>query len=668
MDSKKSDNDARIKIFEAIENLCHSKDISAKEIAQILYESFSIKSDFFPNDVLNVFSTLSNSDCKYNDEEIKRIIYNHAKNMHLSLLQSINNAQPITDDRDKDSDVESLSLQSTGDQSTSENLSEKNCIVSDKDSEYLHAATESNDEDNASEGSSHPQIDLAEKFGVPCGVPFDDDDNDEFLHAAAESDDEDNASEGSSHPQIDLAEKFGVPFDDDEPDDKSDSNSANPKEKKSPRKQPSIITLERKLTSKTPFIVRNGLVYHYDNEANYYKLVDQDDVIKLYRYHIDPKLNKSPNLRNYNDLYRCIKTDPWLERDEDLGKETCCPLQNGLYFINKIDGIRQFDHNPIFLTFTCLNASYNKDATCKVFKKFIKDTTGGREDLKKRLLMALGYLLVNTTRGKFFFLAGFKPNTGKSVLFNFIQRLYPPESVSNLPVGDLGGRFESEALLHSRINISLDLPQEPLSASAVAKLKQITGGDTVEVQRKGKTSKKLDHPVKLVFASNSRLRLKKDDTAFWNRLIYLPFENTVTEEDPDLSEKLWNERDGIVTYLLKYALKLEELDYKFPHIPEDDTKVSVERCAIDYLPGFINACCELGKKFFCPTSAMRKAYEDYCYDNFIPVCSSTEFNTFMKSINIPPKQQCYPRSSDKQVRGFKGIRLRQSGFSLDNLI
>lgn len=411
MDSKKSDNDARIKIFEAIENLCHSKDISAKEIAQILYESFSIKSDFFPNDVLNVFSTLSNSDCKYNDEEIKRIIYNHAKNMHLSLLQSINNAQPITDDRDKDSDVESLSLQSTGDQSTSENLSEKNCIVSDKDSEFLHAATESNDEDNA--------------------------------------------SEGSSHPQIDLAEKFGVPFDDDEPDDKSDSNSANPKEKKSPRKQPSIITLERKLTSKTPFIVRNGLVYHYDNEAHYYKLVDQDDVIKLYRYHIDPKLNKSPNLRNYNDLYRCIKTDPWLERDEDLGKETCCPLQNGLYFINKIDGIRQFDHNPIFLTFTCLNASYNKDATCKVFKKFIKDTTGGREDLKKRLLMALGYLLVNTTRGKFFFLAGFKPNTGKSVLFNFIQRLYPPESVSNLPVGDLGGRFESEALLHSRINYLL---------------------------------------------------------------------------------------------------------------------------------------------------------------------------------------------------------------------
>lgn len=91
-------------------------------------------------------------------------------------------------------------------------------------------------------------------------------------------------------------------------------------------------------------------------------------------------------------------------------------------------------------------------------------------------------------------------------------------------------------------------------------------------------------------------------------MIYLPFENTVTEEDPDLSEKLWNERDGIVTYLLKYALKLEELDYKFPHIPEDDTKVSVEKRPTDYLPGFINSCCERGADFFCPTSNMRKAY------------------------------------------------------------
>lgn len=632
MDSNKSNIDsARIEFYENIEKLCCSPEVSAKDIARIICKATEIlynKNGIVLNDNYKSLLDFANSEYECDDEKIKHRFYKETRKVHLSLLKKISSAHPLVEDSSKES-------QDTSDiQPTASDL-EDNLDDSDEDSTLESSSLQSTGDQST----------------------------------AAESDGKGNASEGSSYSLIDFAKKLGVSIgDDEEPDVKSDSNSANPEEKNSPRKQPSIIKLERKLTSKTPFIVRNGLVYHYDNEAHYYKLVDQDDVIKLYRSYIDPKLNKSPNLRNYNDLYRCIKTDPWLERDGDLDPETCCPLQNGLYFINKYDGIHQLDHKPIFLTFTCLNASYDKDASCKVFKKFIKDTTGCRKDLKERLLMALGYLLVNTTRGKFFFLAGFKPNTGKSVLFNFIQRLYPPESVSNLPVGDLGGRFESEALLHSRINISLDLPQEPLNASAVAKLKQITGGDTVEVQRKGKTSKKLDHPVKLVFASNSRLRLKKDDTAFWNRLIYLPFENTVTEEDPDLSEKLWNERDGIVTYLLKYALKLEELDYKFPHIPEDDTKVSVEKRPTDYLPGFINSCCERGADFFCPTSNMRKAYEDYCYDNFIPACSPTAFNTFMESINIERKKLCYPRPSDKQVRGFQGIRLRQSDDSLDDLV
>ena len=54
--------------------------------------------------------------------------------------------------------------------------------------------------------------------------------------------------------------------------------------------QPSIVELERELISRTPFIVINNLVYHYDENTHYYKLVDQDDVIELYRYYIDTNL------------------------------------------------------------------------------------------------------------------------------------------------------------------------------------------------------------------------------------------------------------------------------------------------------------------------------------------------------------------------------------------
>lgn len=432
--------------------------------------------------------------------------------------------------------------------------------------------------------------------------------------------------------------------------------------KKISQRKPSIVELERNLISRTPFIVINDLVYHYDENVHYYKLVNQDDVIGLYRYYVDPNLNDVSSLHCFNDLYRCIKTDPSLKRTLDSTQETCCPLKDGIYFFR--DGkIYREDHSPKYITFICLDASYiplnlNSEghiATCPSFVKFVKDITGNREDLINRLFMALGYLLVETQKGKFFFLAGFQPDSGKSVLFNFIQRLFPPEAVSNLPIGDLGGRFESESLLTSRINISLDLPQEPLSASAVAKIKQLTGGDTVEVQRKNKTSKKIDHPVKLVFAANHPIFLKKDDKAFWNRLIFLPFMNTVKEEEKDteLGNKLWAERHAIVTLLLHYAQELERMNYEFPPIDEDKLKGYVQKSTEDYIFGFIQERCEIGtNEDFCSVAAIWKEFKNYQQKNPGPYCTHTEFNKFMECHG-------FYRVHKSDVRGFLGIKVKE---------
>lgn len=418
-------------------------------------------------------------------------------------------------------------------------------------------------------------------------------------------------------------------------------------------RKPSLIELENELLENAIFIVRNGLVYYYDKAAHYYRLVDEDDVIEIFRSSVNFDLYNTNNLRVYNELYRFIKTDPSLKCDKE-SKRTYCNLKNGIYFLKDEELVV---HDPKYYTFTRINASYDENVDCPTFRRFVEDITGGRKDLEQRLLMALGYLLVETRKGKFFFVAGYLPNTGKSVLLNFIQRLYPPEAVSNLPVGDLGGRFESEALLNARINISSDLPQDPLSTSAVAKLKQITGGDTVQVQRKNRVSKKLDHPVKLVFASNHPIMLKYDDEAFWNRLVYLPFNNRVLEEDPNLGKKLWRERNGIVTKLLKAAKELEDLDYKFPPIEDDVRRGTVQKRDVDYIRDFIEDCCDIeDHDAKCPVDEMKKRYEDYCERNMLPKCSSQKFNRFMESKGI---FQDRPKINGKQVRAFMGIKLRQ---------
>ena len=180
-----------------------------------------------------------------------------------------------------------------------------------------------------------------------------------------------------------------------------------------------------------------------------------------------------------------------------------------------------------------------------MFDKFMKEISGGRKDIEERLWMALGYLLVEPARGK----------------------------------------FETESLLDARINISLDLPRERLDVSAVSKLKRITGGDGVEIQRKNQRSKKLHRRIKFLFASNFPLEIEGEDEAFFKRVVYLPFTHSIPddEQDPNLEKKIWKERNEIVTKATFYARRLEELDWHFPEIPDVDSMKGVQRC-LNILP------------------------------------------------------------------------------------
>ena len=153
--------------------------------------------------------------------------------------------------------------------------------------------------------------------------------------------------------------------------------------------------------------------------------------------------------------------------------------------------------------------------------------------------MALGYLLVEPAREKFFFIMGYARDSEK-VYGAIVQKLFPEEAISNLSLRELGGKFETESLLDARINISLDLPRERLDVSAVSKLKRITGGDGVEIQRKNQRSKKLHRRIKFLFASNFPLEIEGEDEAFFKRVVYLPFTHSIPddEQDPNLEKKI----------------------------------------------------------------------------------------------------------------------------------
>lgn len=431
-------------------------------------------------------------------------------------------------------------------------------------------------------------------------------------------------------------------------------------EQESPAKgrfrQPSVCQMEDELLEKAGFIYRKTVLYYYNGQ--YYEPIDAEGVIALYRQYISPGLDGVKNLRNHMDIYKCLKADPRLKYEDSLKDKPYCPLKNGILYLNKM---KLKHHSSKRITFTVLDACYDEDAECPVFDEFLDTITEGREDLKERFMMALGYLLIEPSNGKYFFVMGYAPNSGKSILGNTIQKLYPENSVSNLSLGELGGKFETESLLYSRINISLDLPQEVLNASAVSKLKRITGGDSIEIQRKNQGALKLDHNMKFLFATNFPLRIESNDPAFLDRIIFLPFMNSVPKEerDPNLAKKLWKERDAIVTKALQYARDLMDQGWQFPPIPDVDCMRGVQRKnSMDYLKEFLENHCEMGDyNYFTATSDLRRAYEAYCDENGTCPCSATAFNKYMEQAGgVRDRKRL--TASENPVWGFYGIRLR----------
>ena len=415
-------------------------------------------------------------------------------------------------------------------------------------------------------------------------------------------------------------------------------------------RQPSVCQMEDEL------LYRKTVLYYYNGW--YYEPIDAEGVVALYRQYISPGLDGVKNLRNHMDIYRCLKADSRLKYEDSLKDKPYCPLKNGILYLNKM---KLKHHSPKRRTFTVLDACYDEDAECPVFDEFLDTITEGREELKERFMMALGYLLIEPSNGKYFFVMGYAPNSGKSILGNFIQKLYPENSVSNLSLGELGGKFETESLLYSRINISLDLPQEVLNASAVSKLKRITGGDSLEIQRKNQGSLKLDHNMKFLFATNFPLRIESSDPALFDRIIFLLFMNSVPKEerDPDLAKKLWKERDAIVTKALQYARDLMDQGWQFPPIPDVDCMRGVQRKSpMDHLREFLDAHCEMGDyNYFTSTADLRRAYETYCDENGTYLCSPAAFNKYLEQAGgVRDRKRVTP--SENPVWGFYGIRLR----------
>jgi hypothetical protein len=139
-----------------------------------------------------------------------------------------------------------------------------------------------------------------------------------------------------------------------------------------------------------------------------------------------------------------------------------------------------------------------------------------------------GYCLTFDLRQQKFFLLEGGGGNGKGVVLGVLRALLGPENVSSVSLAGLHARFELASTLGKLANITSESDNVRQVDEAV--LKQFTGQDAMQFEKKYRDSFSGVPTAKLIIAVNSRPPFRDRSDGLWRRLILLPFPVGIPEE------------------------------------------------------------------------------------------------------------------------------------------
>lgn len=273
-----------------------------------------------------------------------------------------------------------------------------------------------------------------------------------------------------------------------------------------------------------------------------------------------------------------------------------------------------------------LNADWTgENEPTPVFSAFLRRLCGGDKEKTRLLMQYLGLCLTNTAGWrikKALFLYG-DGNTGKSVLRGFIERLLGPDNYTNMDLQTLEeDKFASAQLSGKRLAGSSDMGYMKVRQLAI--FKQLTGGDEIFAQNKGKKPFTFRYRGLLWFCMNEPPAFGGDRGDWvYDRMILFPCGDTVPEKerDPNLSEKLWAERNGIARRLILAAKSVIEADYKLTVPACLEEKKTAYRRENDPVEKFFTECCrirptpDVSPLDECTCKNVFEVFKNWCRDN-----------------------------------------------------
>lgn len=293
---------------------------------------------------------------------------------------------------------------------------------------------------------------------------------------------------------------------------------------------------------------------------------------------------------------------------------------------------------------------------CPTWLAFLDRVTGGDRELQSYLQRLAGYCLTGRTlEHVLFFLYGPGGN-GKSVFTETLTGIwgdYHATASMDLLVASKFEKHET-GLAHlrgARLATATETDQHHFWAEA--KVKRLTGGDTVSARFMRGDFFEFKPTFKLLIAGNHRPRLRNVDEAMRRRIHMVPFTVNIPKDEQDqrLSEKLETEWPGILQWAIDGCMAWRERGLSPPQ--------SVLAATEDYLQSEDTMAQWIEESLTDSEHAFELSSD--LYDHFKKWCVAAGENDEMTqrafSIELGKRGPTSHREAGTGKRGFKGMRL-----------
>lgn len=422
-----------------------------------------------------------------------------------------------------------------------------------------------------------------------------------------------------------------------------------------------------------PFTLARYSETDYEWNGTHYAALEAEELAARLQREIGMQVSQTALAVTRHTFTRAAAAPFWREdHPGDAPAGACVPFANGVLDLDAwgLDAATPLrPHTPRLFTLSALPYSFDPAAKCPEFDRWLGALFDDQES-RDEFLKTLGYMFIGGNPHHRIFVFSGRPRAGKGVAQRLIAALVGEEGWTASSLATLGEDFGLAPLIGKRVAIIGEMNEHragAIASLAIDRLKSISGGDAVAINRKQKSIVTLKLGTRFVIACNTFPAILDPSGALLDRMTVLRFEHSYAgREDRDIERRLANELPGIANRALQGLRALNADRFRTPKAVVE--YLSEIRGVMSPVSSFAEDCIatqEGAAPTFVPGRAIFDAYRAWCAAHNARAIPEERFASDLRAV-VPSVRTQRPRVNGARVRGYTapGLALTQEGASL----